>query len=279
MAEHDRVPNKERRRIAREERKRAEEEQRKRDKVRRARSGVVSFVVVAIIAGMSAIAFMGGPEGVDETIVLARAEVETARDTAGCEVVSDTTVAAPATHFEAASAPPADELYTEPRPTNSGPHFSQQLPIVRSGSDNQLEERAITHNLEHGSIVAWYDPEQVDSATVAEMEDWSSRLIESGFAEPRAGTGIFVTPYTDPGITSGKSIAYRAWGYSVDCDEWDETVANSVVLDRFGSNGAAPEGNFAPFPTDAMRYEDDGSPEPTSSPTSDAATDAAETSG
>lgn len=273
MAEQQRVPNKERRRLAREERKRAEQEAAKRERFGRVRSMALSVLVVAIIAGMSALAFLGGPEGIGETIVLARSEVESAREEAGCEVISDRPVDAPAAHFEAASAPPADQLYSDPRPMNSGPHFSQTLPIIRSGSDNQLEERALGHNLEHGAIAAWYDPEQVDADTIAAMEDWSARLVESGFAEPRAGVGIFVSPYTDPGITSGKAVAFRAWGFSLDCDEWDETVANSVVLERFGDRGIAPEGRMAPFPSDQMRYEDadapvnDASPSPTATPT------------
>ncbi|MBW3619035.1 MAG: DUF3105 domain-containing protein [Actinobacteria bacterium] len=260
MAGQERVPNKERRRLAREERKRAEQEAAKRERFGRVRSVALSVLVVAIIGGMSALAFLGGPEGIGETIVLARSEVESAREQAGCEVISDRPVDAPASHFEAASAPPADQMYSDPRPMNSGPHFAQTLPIIRSGSDNQLEERALGHNLEHGAVVAWYDPDQVDADTIGEMEDWSARLIESGFTEPRAGVGIFVSPYTEPGITSGKAVAYRAWGYSLDCDEWDETVANSVVLERFGNRGIAPEGRMAPFPSDQMRYEDDDAP-------------------
>jgi hypothetical protein len=257
MAERDRIPNKERRRLAREERKRAEAEAERQARRGRIRSGLLSGLVVALIATMAVVAFTGGNEGLTEQVVLARSEVDAARSEAGCEVINDTPSAAPAVHFEAPSAPPADELYPGHRPMDSGPHLQQTLPIIRSGADNQLEERALGHNLEHGSIVAWYDPEQVDRDAIATMEDWSARLIESGFANPRGAVGIFVSPYTDPGISSGKAVAFRAWGYSLDCDGWDETVANSVVLERFGSNGIAPEGRMGPFPSDLMRYEDD----------------------
>jgi hypothetical protein len=257
MAERDRIPNKERRRLAREERKRAEEEAARQARRGRVRSGLISALVVVLVTTLAVVALTGGDEGLTEPVVLDRSEVDAARSEAGCEVINDTPSATPPVHFEAASAPSADDLYPGNRPMDSGPHFQQTLPIVRSGADNQLEERALGHNLEHGSIVAWYDPEQVERDTVATMEDWSARLFESGFANPRGAVGIFVSPYTDPGISSGKGMAFRAWGYSLDCDEWDETVANSVVLERFGSNGVAPEGRMAPFPSDVMRYEDD----------------------
>jgi hypothetical protein len=256
VAEKERLTNKERRQLAREERKRKEAEAAQQAQRRRLVTALSTVLVVAVIAAVVVTAFTGGDAAIEDAIVLNSSSVDEARDAAGCEVVAEQPLDPPYTHYEPTAAPPASQLYTGPRPTNSGPHFGQQLPVIRHGTDSQLEERAIIHNLEHGSIVAWYDPEQVDGETIDEMEDWSETLFESGFVEPRTGSGIFVTPYTDPGISSGKAIALRGWGFSMDCDEWNEEVANSVVLERFGSHGIAPEGSFAPFPEDKMRYED-----------------------
>lgn len=256
MAEQERLTKAERRAQAREERKRKAEQEAKEARRRRLITTLSSVLVLAVIVAVVATAFVGDDGTIEDAIVLNSSAVEDARAAAGCEVVAEEPLLPPYTHYEATAAPPADQLYTGNRPTNSGPHLSQQHPIVRRGSETQLDERATTHNLEHGSIIAWYDPEQVDGATIEAMEDWSGKLIESGFTVPRAGTGIFVSPYTDPGIESGKAIAFRGWGYSLDCETWDEEVANSVVLDRYGSHGIAPERNFAPFPTEKMRYED-----------------------
>lgn len=257
MAEKERMPKAERRRLARERRKEEHAEAARRARRQRIGSGLAAGTALVLVAVLVILALSGGEDVAAEAVVLSRDEVSAARDAAGCQVVSDAPVAEPSTHYDAATAPPADQLYRDPRPTNSGPHFTVQHPIIRGATDDQLEERALTHNLEHGSIIAWYDPEQVDDATVDQIGEWSEKLMASGFIQERAGTGIFVAPYTDPGITSGKAIAYRGWGYSLDCDEWDPTVANSVVLDAFGSNGTAPEGSFAPFPTEQMRYEDE----------------------
>ena len=256
MAEDERVPEAERRRLAREQRKQKQAEGARRARRQRIVSGLsvgAALAFVGVLVGM--VLSTSGEESTAEAIVLARDKVSASRAAAGCEVVSDAPVAEPSTHYDAATAPSADELYRDPRPANSGPHFAVQHPIIRRVPDDQLEERALTHNLEHGAIIAWYDPEQVDDATVDQMGQWSEQLMASGFIQERAGTGIFVTPYTDPGITSGKAIAYRGWGYSLDCATWDPMVANSVVLDAFGSNGTAPEGSFAPFPAEQMRYE------------------------
>jgi hypothetical protein len=266
VAEKERLTNKERRQLAREERKRKAEEAAKAAQRRRIVSGISTVLVIAVIAAVVWAAVLGGDD-ISEAIVLNASEVEDARAAAGCEIVADQPVPPPYGHLPLNGAPPADQVYSDPRPVNSGPHIEQTLPVIRGGSNDQMSELQSTHNLEHGAIIAWYDPEQLDGGAVGELEDWSSRLIESGFSEPRAGTGIFVSPYTDPGISSGRAIAFRAWGYSLDCDTWDEEVANSFVLERYGTHGAAPEGNFARFPEDLMRWDDEGGPAGGDAPT------------
>ena len=158
------------------------------------------------------------------------------------------------THFEAASAPAADSMYSGIRPTHSGPHMLQFHPIISAGSDSQIDERSSTHNLEHGSVIAWYDPEQIDAAS--EMGGWSETLNANGFAYSNTGAAVMVAPYTDPGISSGKAVAFRAWGVAMDCDEWDETVANSFVIDHYGTHGIAPERTLGTYPDGVLAYED-----------------------
>jgi hypothetical protein len=121
--------------------------------------------------------------------------------------------------------------------------------------NSPLDERAYTHNLEHGAVMVWFDPEVVDGGTVDEMQSWMRTLNASGF-EALSGGGILVSPFEGE-FTSGKPIALRAWGLAVDCDEWNETYANSFVIRFYGSHGAAPERNLSPYPEDAMRFSDE----------------------
>ena len=254
MAERERLTNKERREQARQERKRREEELAKKRKRSGLRNGLIAALIVAVVGAVVLQAFLGGPENIGDAILVNSSEAEEARAAAGCEVLADREPFEDRTHFEGASAPSADSIYTGIRPTHSGPHMIQFHQLVSAGAGSQLDERSTTHNLEHGAIIAWYDPEQVDNAD--EMGSWSERLNDNGFGQRRSGGAIFVSPYTDPGISSGKAVAFRAWGVAMDCDEWNETVANAFVVDHYGMHGIGPERTLSPYPEGVLEYGD-----------------------
>jgi hypothetical protein len=268
VAERERLTNKERRAAAREERKRKEAEASKKKQRNQVRNGLATFAIVGVIAAVVLQAFLGGPERIDETILLSATEVIEAQEAAGCEVLALQQPLQERFHFEANQAPHPDTIYTGIRPTHSGPHTVGVHPITASAS-RQISEIATTHNLEHGSIIVWYDPEQVDNATANAIGTWSERLNDNGFRRDVGGVGIMTAPYEDPGITSGKAVALRAWGTAIDCDEWDETVAMGFVAAHFGTRGVAPERNFAPYPSDVVDFADN---QPVDTPESDAPT-------
>jgi hypothetical protein len=256
VAERERLTNKERRALAREERKRKEAEAAAQRKRKSLRNGLVTALIVGIVAAVVLQAFLGGPESLGDTVLVSSTEAEDARAAAGCEVLADREPDPDRSHFAANAAPAADSIYTGIRPPHSGSHTESVHPIVADGASSQLDERSLTHNLEHGAIIAWYDPEQVDRGTAAEMGDWAGTLNANGFRVDRGGTAIFVAPYEEPGISSGKAIAFRAWGTAMDCDEWDETVAHAFVIENYGTHGIGPERIIAPYPTEVLDYAD-----------------------
>jgi hypothetical protein len=256
VAERERLTNKERRALAREERKRKEAEAAAQRKRKTLRNGVVTATVVAVVAAVLLQAFLGGPDTLGETVLVSSTEAEEARQAAGCEVLADREPDPDRSHFAANAAPAADAIYTDVRPPHSGPHTESVHPIVTSGASSQLDERPLTHNLEHGAVIAWYDPAQVDGGTANEMGDWAGTLNNNGFRFDRAGTAIFVAPFEDPGISSGKAVAFRAWGTAMDCDEWDETVAHAFVIENFGTHGIGPERMCCSYPADVLDYAD-----------------------
>jgi hypothetical protein len=261
VADQERLTNKQRRAKAREERSRKEQErarQRKRDALR---NSVIALVVFAVVGGLVYQAYFTGEAGLEDAILVSSDEIQSAEETAGCETLVERDPLPDAGHFDRASAPPADLIYPDIRPTHSGPHTAETVPAITSGSPTQLDEKTLTHNLEHGAIVAWYDPAQVDQETIDEMEDWSSLLNNSGF-HGQGGGVIYVSPYEEPGISSGKAIALRAWGTAVDCDEWDETVANGFVAEHYGTRGIGPENAFAPYPSGVLEISDREPEEP-----------------
>ena len=259
MAEQERLTNKERRAQARDERKRKEAEAAKKRKQGQLRNGLITFAVVAIIGAVVFQAVSSGGGGLDrdsdEEIVLAANEMDDLRAAAGCEVLEEGTPLEDRSHVETSAQVNADASYTATRPTHSGPHPVGVHPVTPAAS-SQIDEVAATHNLEHGTIIAWWDPDEVDNDAQGQIGDWATWLNDNGFRRDQAGIGIMSAPYEDPGIESGKNIAFRAWGTAMDCDEWDEDVALGFVLDHYGTHGIGPERTMAPFPDGVLTYDD-----------------------
>lgn len=260
MAEQERRTNKERREAARQERKAKEAEAARKAKQGQLRGILATVLVVAVVGGVAFLAFGqgGGPTILEDTITVASADAETAREAAGCEVLNDREPLPNREHFSAAQAPDPASIYTDGRPTHSGPHDERQLNVAPDGFSSQVSETATTHNLEHGSVIVWYDPAQAADQE-GEITDWVATLNASGFQEPAApgaGAGIFRAPYEDPGISSGQAIAFRAWGTAMDCDTFDETVANAFVAENFGIRGIGPENVLGGYPEGVLEFSD-----------------------
>jgi hypothetical protein len=273
VAEQERKTNAERRAEARAERKRVEEEAARRAKKQSMRNAGISIAVVAVLALVlvpTVMALFGGDEA--ETTISQAAALE-ARSSAGCVMEVDNEPLPDAGHHEPATAPPADVLYAASpvRPTASGPHFGSIHPAIGGVPSDALDERATTHNLEHGAVIAWFDPEAVDGSTVDAMEDWMIARQDMGFDIPRSGGSVFVSPFTS--MTGDKPIALRAWGFALNCDSWDPVVADSFLIDYWGTHGRAPERNFSPYPAEALGYDIDGSDDATDGATDGASDD------
>lgn len=255
MAEEERKTKAQRRAEARAERKRKEEEAARQQKRASIRNAVIAVAVVAVIALVSVPAVMnlvGGDEG---TTVVPQAQALEARQSAGCEMVVDNQPLENRDHLDPESAPPADALYgnSPVRPTTSGPHFTNQSGAVAGIPAQPLDERQVTHNMEHGALIVWYDPERVDDSTVSEMEDWMQDRLDMGY-QSRAGGNVFVSPYDGEMDTP---IAMRMWGFALDCEDWNSTVADSMLIDYYGSRGFAPERNLSPYPDGGLTYGTD----------------------
>ena len=255
MAEHERETKKQRREKARAERRRKEEREAQRRRQQALRNGLITMGVVALVGLLVFQAFFVGDDGLDEAILISSDEISQAEQAAGCETLVERDPLPDSSHFDRAQAPPGDLIYPEVRPTHSGPHTAEVVPAITGGSPSQLDEYTSTHNLEHGAVIVWYDPDRIDEDTADEMGAWAQTLNDSGFHQ-QGGAVIFVSPYEEPGIASGKAIALRAWGTAVDCDEWDETVGNGFVAEHFGTRGIGPEAAFAPYPDGVLEISD-----------------------
>lgn len=150
-------------------------------------------------------------------------------------------------HLDPAEAPPASELYATDLPA-AGPHFGRWSPVTDELPTTPLDVRALLHNLEHGAIAVWLNPDRVDDGTLAFAERWRAQLGAAGFDNTETGAAVFVSRF--PGhIDSDVGVALRAWGVALDCDAWDLDVADAFVGLHYGTRGRAPESELGPWPS------------------------------
>lgn len=205
----------------------------------------VGYPLVALaIVVLAGFALVGGgqtqvPEGGWSYTVQ---EVANAEQEAGCEALEVSRLEA--RHYEAGTAPAASELYPL-HPPAGGPHFVQAHPPVVT--DREIDVRNLMHSFEHGAAAVFYDPAEIDDPGA--IESWARSRADAGFdgrSSMGAGVGLTVAPYSE--FTSGKSVALRAWGAALDCDTFDQTVADGFLARSYGPRGAGPEGRMATYP-------------------------------
>lgn len=180
---------------------------------------------------------------------LSRTEVAQRRDDAGCETVVDGEPLEDRRHLDPGDAPPPDVLYPE-RPPHSGRHYGQLLPLPDGVAGAPIDERAVLHNMEHGSVVVWFDA----GASAQSVRAWWEQTVRLGFTSAQGGA-VYASPM--PGdVDDPPGIALRAWGVAMDCERLDPVVANAFLVDHFGSHGIAPEANLSPYPDGSLRWSD-----------------------
>ena len=163
-------------------------------------------------------------------IVLQREEVAPQGDVgvsaaqANCEDI-ETFEEQGAEHIEVGS---AHEPYNSSPPT-SGPHY--EIPADTSFFAEQIPTEQLIHNLEHGQIVIWYQPD-APAETIEQLE----AIVDQ---EPQATAAA---PYTD--IEAPHQFVMTGWGALQRCEQ----VSQEVVDDfRREYQGMGPEKLTPPF--------------------------------
>lgn len=149
-------------------------------------------------------------------------------------------------HLDPATAPPASELYDTDIPA-AGPHFGAWSPVIESLPPTPLDPRSLLHNLEHGAVVVWLNPDVLDRRAMKLATRWRDQLGQVGFDHTDTGAAVFVSRFPDH-VESTAGVALRAWGVALDCDGWDLAVADAFVGLHYGTRGDAPEAELGPWP-------------------------------
>jgi hypothetical protein len=111
--------------------------------------------------------------------------------------------------------------YTTNPPT-SGPHWAT---TARWGvhSRRPPPDQRLVHNLEHGGVIIFYDPAQVDEATVEDLTELTNELQQERVC-------ILLTPRDS--IQDDKPIALAAWGVLALLDEYDDAAIRAFWRDH-----------------------------------------------
>ena len=164
-------------------------------------------------------------------------EVAARLDELGC-TPDEEQEAVPANHLdtnEQLAAAPPETLYPS-RPASSGGHYAQWL---KTGVyDQDIDERALVHNMEHGYVVGYYD-DGADEEQVAAFKEYAQDRIDEDLPK------IIVAPW-DGELEGDANFAWAAWGRRQMCAEYDDGVFKLFAEAHHSGNGAAPEKGVAP---------------------------------
>ena len=121
-------------------------------------------------------------------------------------------------------------------PATSGPHWD--TPANWGVATVAQSESQLIHNLEHGGIVIWYQPDQVSEEEVAAMAD----LVDAQIAEGTGGRFKFiVSPWA--GEDFGSPIAVTSWEWLLYLSTADLDAISAFAGEHYG---VAPEPNGGP---------------------------------
>jgi hypothetical protein len=136
----------------------------------------------------------------------------------------------------------AAECGTDPYsslPATSGPHWG--TPANWGVYSTPQAESQLIHNLEHGGVVIWYDPEQVDAEGVAELEQFVRTQNASGVS----GRYKFIVSPWGGAEPLPSPVVATSWRWLLELEEADTAAIDEFAREHYG---VAPEPNGGPGP-------------------------------
>ena len=191
--------------------RRAAEEERRREqqKAARKRNLVTLLIAVVVFAVVVALVVQNrGDDGADLAGTVGEKE-------AGCDPIEEHEIEGQ-DHVDVAPD-------YETNPPTSGDHL--QTPASAGFFDEAVDPGAVVHNMEHGQIVFWYDPDAPDTVI-----DSIEAMVDD---VPQATLAV---PWDD--IEAPHTFAMSAWGASQHCRQVSQEVVDAF---RTEYQGKGPE--------------------------------------
>lgn len=145
------------------------------------------------------------------------------------------------TTCRSAEAPCGADPYSS-LPATSGPHWDPSGLAAWGAYSTPQNESQVVHNLEHGGIVIWYDPDALDDAQVAELTDFVEGQVASGLS----GRFKFILTPWGGSEDLGAAVAVTAWRHLLKLDAFDMDAIRAFADANYLRH--APEPNGGPGP-------------------------------
>jgi hypothetical protein len=147
----------------------------------------------------------------------------------------------PGTDCRAPDAPCGPDPYSSV-PAASGPHWDPSAVGNWGAYTTPQPETQVIHNLEHGGIVIWYDPELLDDADVEELTAYVEGQVDTGIG----GRFKFILSPWGGEEDLGGAIALTAWRHLLKLDELDMDVVRGFADANYLRHAPEPNGGPAP---------------------------------
>lgn len=124
-------------------------------------------------------------------------------------------------------------------PATSGPHWN--TPTNWGVYTTPQPESQVIHNLEHGGIVIWYDPERLDGAAVDDLARYVTTQTASGIS----GRFKFILSPWSGNEPLPEPVVATAWRWMLPLETADTEAIDAFARSRYGR---APEPQGGPGP-------------------------------
>lgn len=124
-------------------------------------------------------------------------------------------------------------------PGTSGPHWG--TPSNWGVYSTPQNESQLIHNLEHGGIVVWYDPERLDADGIDALSSYVTTQVASGLS---GRYKLILSPWAGAEPLPAPVVA-TAWRYTLSLETADTDAIDAFARARYGRS---PEPNGGPAP-------------------------------
>ena len=126
-------------------------------------------------------------------------------------------------------------------PGSSGPHWDPSGIANWGVYSTPQPETQVIHNLEHGGIVIWYDPDRLDAAGVDTLSQYVTRQTQAGVS----GRYKFILSPWGGEDELPAAIVITSWRWTLELEAADTGAIDTFTAEHYG---VAPEPNGGPGP-------------------------------